>query len=68
MSDDRMERVETRLAYQERGQQELSDMVYRQELRIERLEATLKMLTERVAEFAEALPESPAEDEPPPHY
>ncbi len=68
MNDERTERVETRLAYQERGQQELSDMVYRQELRIERLEAALTMLTERVAELAEAMPETAPDDERPPHY
>jgi len=68
MSEELNERLETRLAYQERGQQELSDMVYRQELRIERLEASLKMLTERVAELAETVPEISPDDERPPHY
>jgi len=68
MSDERNEVLETRLAYQERGQQELSDVVYRQELRIERLEAALKVLTERVAELADAVPDTVPEDEPPPHY
>ena len=68
MSDERIERLETRLAYQERGQQELSDVVYRQELRIERLEAALKVLTERVADLADAVPATVPDDEPPPHY
>ena len=68
MSDEGTERLETRLAYQERGQQELSDMVYQQELRIERLEAALKMLTERMAELAEAVPENSPDGERPPHY
>jgi len=68
MSEDQKERLETRLAYQERGQQELSDVVYRQELRIARLESALELLSERVAELAEALPDSPADDERPPHY
>lgn len=69
MSDaDRLERLETRLAFHERSLQELGDVVYRQERVIERLEAGIKMLTERIAELAEALPETSPDDPRPPHY
>ena len=65
---DRLERLETRLAFQERSLQELGDTVYRQELVIERLEAGIKLLTQRIAELAEVVPESSPDDPRPPHY
>ena len=66
--EDRLERVETRIAYQERALQELSDVVYRQELRIDGLESLVSQLREQIEELAEALPATPPDDEPPPHY
>jgi SlyX protein len=67
MDTERIERIETRVAFQEQSIQELSDTIYRQEKQIAVLEAAVTMLRERVGELAEAVPE-PARDETPPHY
>jgi SlyX protein len=67
MDTDRIERIETRVAFQEQSIQELSDTVYRQEKQIAVLEAAVTMLRERVGELADAVPE-PTRDETPPHY
>ncbi|MGD8510958.1 MAG: SlyX family protein [Gammaproteobacteria bacterium] len=64
----RIEELETRLAFQDKSLQELGDSVYRQELQIERLEAAVRVLTERIADLAEAMPESAPDDQKPPHY
>ncbi|KPK56175.1 MAG: SlyX family protein [Gammaproteobacteria bacterium] len=64
----RIEELETRLAFQDKSLQELGDSVYRQELQIERLEAAVRVLTERIADLAEAMPESTPDDQKPPHY
>ena len=65
---ERLEQVETKIAFQEQSLQELGDTVYQQALRIERLETVIKMLTDRIAELAEAKPDTTADDEVPPHY
>ncbi|KPK61031.1 MAG: hypothetical protein AMJ59_03480 [Gammaproteobacteria bacterium SG8_31] len=65
---ERLEQVETKIAFQEQSLQELGDTVYQQALRIERLETVIKMLTDRIAELAEAMPDTTADDEVPPHY
>ncbi len=64
----RIEELETRLAFQEKSLQELGDSVYRQELQIERLEAAVRILTQRIADLAETMPESTPDDQKPPHY
>lgn len=64
----RIEELETKLAFQEKSLQELGDSVYRQELRIERLEAAVRILTQRIADLAETTPESTPDDQQPPHY
>lgn len=64
----RIEELETRLAFQEKSLQELGDSVYRQELQIERLEAAVRVLTQRIADLAETMPEPTPDDQQPPHY
>lgn len=68
MDNERLELIETRLAFQEQAIQELSDTVYRQEQAISALEAALELLRNRVGELAESVPEADSDDEPPPHY
>jgi SlyX protein len=65
--DDPLERVQTKIAYLEQAMTELSDVVFRQHQEIQRLEAQLKALRERLAgppvEEMRTL-----EQERPPHY
>ncbi len=62
----RLEEVESKLAFQEDALQQLSDALVAQQARIDKLEARLTVLSEQVAEQAEASDDSP--DQPPPHY
>lgn len=69
MENDRLELIETRLAFQEQAIQELSDTVYRQEQQITALERAFGLLKNRIAEItAASLPEAEPDDETPPHY
>jgi len=69
MSTEALERLETKIAFLERANSELSDVVYQQHREIESLRARLEALVERVSAAME--PQEPArtpEDERPPHY
>ena len=57
--------IESRLAHQERMIAELSDVVYRQQQSIDRLEAGLQVALDRVRALSAARPEA---EPPPPHY
>ncbi len=68
MNADVIERLETRIAFLERANSELSDVLYQQHREIEALRARLESLTDRVlAMGSEETPRTP-EDEIPPHY
>ncbi len=68
MNDEMLERLELRIAYLERANTELSDVVYRQQQEIADLQERCLVLKDRL----EALKATPtaytAEDEKPPHY
>ena len=64
--DEALERIETRIAYLERANAELSDVVYRQHREIDGLRARLASLLERMESLAGA--PRPPEEERPPHY
>jgi len=69
MSDQRLIELETRIAFQEDTIQQLSDVIYRQQKQIDKLEQICKLLGERLQEMAtgDFINPSPA-DEKPPHY
>jgi SlyX protein len=68
MNDESIERLELKLAFVERANQELSDVVYRQQQELDALRLQVQGL---IAQF-EVLREEPtkysAEQERPPHY
>ena len=68
MNSEVIERLETKIAFLESANVELSDVVYRQSLEIQALRARLDALAQRV-EAAQA-PEAvrTPEEERPPHY
>jgi SlyX protein len=70
MDDERMdvERLETKIAFLERANNELSDVVYRQQREIQRLQAKLEALAERVGSMRAPDEGRTPEDERPPHY
>lgn len=62
------EDVELKLAYLERANQELSDVIYRQQQAIDQLQAGLARLADRL-QAVEARPREYSEEEQaPPHY
>jgi uncharacterized coiled-coil protein SlyX len=63
----RIETLEFKLAHLERALQELSDVLYRQQQRLDAHEARYQCLTERL-EAADASPTAAAKFETPPHY
>ncbi|WP_045223325.1 SlyX family protein [Methyloterricola oryzae] len=65
----RLVELESRLAYQDDLVVTLNDVVSRQQLQIDRLEATVRVLLDRVQRLS-ALAEGadPAAEERPPHY
>jgi len=69
MSEERLENIETKIAYQEDMIEELNKTVYQQQQKLNQLEATCKALAGHIASLAESANEiSPAANEKPPHY
>ena len=66
--NDTAERIELKIAFLERANQELSDVVYRQQQQIDALRAQLAAVIGRMDEIKSAGGEYSAEDERPPHY
>lgn len=67
MSDEKIIDIETRIAYQDDTIQQLSDVMYRQQQQIEKLEKTVQLLVGKIQGLSENNPEKTI-DERPPHY
>ena len=63
----RLENIETKLAYQEQANQTLSDVIFKQQKQIDQLELICQSLIQRVKDLSESEPIA-LEDNPPPHY
>ena len=68
MSDKRIIELEIKTAYHEDLVQELNKVVSRQQLQIERLEATCKLLNERINAVSMGENRVSPSQELPPHY
>ena len=68
MITDDVERLESKLAFLERANNDLSDVVYRQHLEIQALRARLDTLAERLSAVSAPSETRTLEDERPPHY
>jgi len=68
MNDEAVERLELKLAFLERSNQELSDVVYRQQQELDVLREQLRALLGRVDAMREEPTKYTAEEEKPPHY
>ena len=64
----RYEDLELKLAYLERANQELSDVLYRQQQSIDQLEARLARLADRLQALEQRPRDYSAQEEAPPHY
>jgi SlyX protein len=68
MNDDTLEQIQTKIAFLERANADLSDVVFRQQQEIRALGARIKEVSERLETAqSEERPRTP-EDERPPHY
>lgn len=68
MNEEIVERLELRLAYLERANNELSDVVYRQQLELTQLRQQLDLLASRVEVLKGDEPAYSPQAERPPHY
>ena len=66
--DSRFEELELKLAYLERANQELSDVIYRQQQSMDQLESRLGRLAERLQAIEERPRDYASQEETPPHY
>jgi len=63
-----LEQIETKIAFLERANAELSDVVFRQHREIEALRARIDALVDRFEAAQSSEPARGPEDERPPHY
>ncbi len=63
-----LEQIETKIAFLERANAELSDVVFRQHREIEALRARIDALVDRFEAAQSTEPARGPEDERPPHY
>ena len=68
MDENTVERLELKLAFLERANAELSDVVYRQHKDLEALREGLRVLAEKLDSRQSTEPVRRPEDERPPHY
>lgn len=68
MDTETLEQIQSKIAYLERANTELSDVVFRQQQEIQALAARLKEVTERLHTVQSSNDEPTPEDERPPHY
>jgi SlyX protein len=66
--DERLIELEIRYMHQEKIINDLSEMVYRQELSMERLARDINMLKEQLSIALPSLSRASEDEEPPPHY
>ena len=69
MREERLVKIETKIAFQEDLMEELSKSIYQQQKKLERLDATCEALARHVSSLAESVNENkPVVSEKPPHY
>jgi SlyX protein len=68
MNSDAIERIETRMAFLERANSELSDVVFRQQQEIQSLRLHLHALAQRMEATGSLEDPRTPEEERPPHY
>ncbi len=68
MDEETLEQIQTRIAFLERANAELGEVVFRQQKEIQSLTARIREVLQRLEAAQSAQEERPAEDERPPHY
>ena len=68
MNDETLEQIQTKIAFLERANTDLSDVVFRQQQEIRALGARIKEVSERLETAQSEERTRPPEEERPPHY
>jgi SlyX protein len=68
MNDDAVEQIQTKIAFLERANNDLSDVVFRQQQEIKALGARLDAVSDRLEAVQSIDRERSNDDERPPHY
>ncbi|MDP8986307.1 MAG: SlyX family protein [Pseudomonadota bacterium] len=68
MNDESLEQIQTKIAFLERANADLSDVVFRQQQEIRALGARIKEVSERLETAQSEERQRPPDDERPPHY
>ena len=66
--EDRLVAIETKISFQEDNIQELNNVAYRQQKKIEQLEAICNYLINQIRDLSESASEGAERHEKPPHY
>jgi uncharacterized coiled-coil protein SlyX len=68
MEQETLEQIQTRIAFLERANTELGEVVFRQQQEIQSLSARIREVQQRLEAAHSPAEERSAEDERPPHY
>jgi SlyX protein len=68
MDQETLEQIQTRIAFLERANSELGEVVFQQQKEIQSLTARIRDVLQRLEAAHSALEERSAEEERPPHY
>ena len=68
MNEEALEQIQTKIAFLERANAELSDVLIRQQREIRALATQIREISERLAALQGANEDSSPQDERPPHY
>jgi SlyX protein len=68
MNEEALEQIQTKIAFLEQANADLSDVVFRQQLEIRALAARIKEVSERLAAAPSEERQPATDDERPPHY
>jgi len=68
MSEERLEKLETKISFQEDQIEELNKTIYQQQQKLEQLQAICEALARELRALAEAGNDGKSANERPPHY